>query len=130
MNTSTSRPAPRWRLVLLLLAVASLGLAVLAFHWRAPPPPDSQPPSRTVWTCHVGGHIESGPLLAGGRVYLTAGDDGLQAVRADTGGPLWGYHGSGHVDATPWMEDGRLYGGSGVSRMYRQSEAFCLDAKT
>jgi outer membrane protein assembly factor BamB len=83
-----------------------------------------------LWAYPAGGHIEFGPLVAGGRVYFGAGDDGLYALDADTGKLRWHYTGPVHVDSTPAIAADRLFASSGVSRRFRAPEAFCLEAAT
>jgi outer membrane protein assembly factor BamB len=82
------------------------------------------------WSRDFGGHIESGPVVAGPLVLLTAGDDGLHAVEAQTGRPRWAFRAAGHIDAAPVVCGDRLYGGSAVSRLYKTPEVFCLSLAT
>src|SRR5262249_10105999 len=71
------------------------------------------------WEFTTSSHTESGPCVAGGHVFVGAGDDGLYALDAATGKPAWHFNPGLHIDASPVVADGRLYVGSGVSRTYR-----------
>jgi outer membrane protein assembly factor BamB len=83
-----------------------------------------------LWHFEAGGHIESTPCVAGGRVYFGAGDDGLYCLDAATGKEVWHFQEPCHVDSSPAVVAGRLYAGSGVSLTYSHTEAFCLDSAT
>lgn len=75
---------------------------------------------RTLWTYRTRSHVESSPVIADGRVYVGAGDDGLYcfALEPDAQGNaqlLW--HASGDVyldcEASPVVYDGKVYMGLG-----------------
>jgi outer membrane protein assembly factor BamB len=85
---------------------------------------------RRLWAYRAGGHIESAPCVAGGLVCFGAGDDGVIALDAVSGKRRWHWAGGIHVDTRPAVAAGRLFAGSGVSRLYRRTEAFCLDTAT
>ena len=83
-----------------------------------------------LWAYPAGGHIEAGPHVAAGRVYFGAGDDGVYALDAGSGELCWHYTGPAHVDTSPAVAAGRLFAGGGLSRRFREPEAFCLDSRT
>ncbi len=85
---------------------------------------------RKLWQFQTGGHIESTPCVAEGRVYFASGDDGMYCLDAATGKEAWHFQGPCHVDSSPAVVAERLYAGSGVSLSYSQTEAFCLDSAT
>ena len=67
-------------------------------------------------------------MVADGRVYFSAGDDGIYCLTVD-GIEVWHYRGREqrlHIDTPVVLADGKLYGGSG----YQTTAAFCLDADT
>jgi outer membrane protein assembly factor BamB len=61
-------------------------------------------------------HTEGTPRVAGGRVYFTAGDDGLFCADAATGEKKWQLPGTAnklHIDTPPVVSGPRLFAGSG-----------------
>ncbi len=84
-----------------------------------------------VWSFATASHTESGPVVADGRVYFGAGDDGLYCLDVATGQRVWHYEGF-HVDASPVVTGGRAFAssGSGDGNRYNATELFCLDAAT
>src|SRR5207237_1183559 len=54
-----------------------------------------------LWAFPTGDHIEAGPLVAGGTVYFSAGNEGVYAADAATGTQRWNYRDDIHVDTTP-----------------------------
>lgn len=78
---------------------------------------------KSSWEFKTNGHTEAQPCVVGGRVYFSAGDDGLYCLDADNGGLKWHFEGP-HVDMCPAVVNDRIYAGSG----YSASEVFCLDA--
>lgn len=79
-----------------------------------------------VWEFRTTSHTEGMPAVADGRVYFSAGDDGLFCVDA-AGHEVWHYKGREqglHVDSAVTVANGRVYAGSG----YTTFAAFCLDA--
>lgn len=81
-----------------------------------------------VWEFRTASHTEGTPVVADGRVYFSAGDDGLYCVTTD-GIEVWHYRGREnrlHVDTPIAYANGRVYAGSG----YQTFAAFCLDAVT
>lgn len=79
-----------------------------------------------VWDFETGSHVESSPVVADGKVYFGAGDDGIYCVDAKTGKEVWHFPGL-HVDATPVVHNGRLYVGSGVGDVVKQPAIVCID---
>ena len=73
-------------------------------------------------------HVESTPVVASGKVFFGAGDDGLFCVDAATGAKLWHYHPGIHIDSTPAVVGKRVYAGSGVSLAHDLTEVFCLNS--
>src|SRR5207244_12980553 len=83
---------------------------------------------RKLWHFTVGGHIESSPCVADGRVFFGAGDDGLYCLDAVSGAKRWQLAGAHHIDSNPAVAGRWVYAGSGVSRARKTTEVFCLDA--
>lgn len=82
---------------------------------------------KSLWVAETSSHVESSPVVAVGRVYFGAGDDGVYCVDAETGKPVWHCPGL-HVDSTPLVQGGRVYVGSGVGDLVKEKAAVCLDA--
>jgi outer membrane protein assembly factor BamB len=80
------------------------------------------------WDFETAGHIESSPCVADGQVFFGSGDDGIFCLDAVTGQERWHFHGPFHVDTSACVVGGRLYAGSGLSRKYKKTEIFCLNA--
>jgi outer membrane protein assembly factor BamB len=83
---------------------------------------------RKRWDFETAGHIESSPCVTGGRVFFGSGDDGIYCLDAATGRERWHFHGPFHIDSNATVAAGRLYAGCGISRKYKNTEIFCLDA--
>jgi outer membrane protein assembly factor BamB len=83
---------------------------------------------RKHWAYPVTGHVESTPCVANGAVFFGAGDAGLVAVDAATGSKKWQFAGTWHIDSSPAVVGGRVFVGSGVSRRFKDTFLFCLDA--
>jgi outer membrane protein assembly factor BamB len=81
-----------------------------------------------LWQFETGGHIESSPCFADGKVYFGSGDDGIYCLDAVTGERRWQFQAGLHVDTSPAVVSRRLYGGSGVSRTRKNPAIFCLAA--
>jgi outer membrane protein assembly factor BamB len=83
---------------------------------------------RRLWEVRTASHTEGTPAVADGRVYFSAGDDGLYCVT--TGGEaVWHHPGREqglHVDSPVAVVGGKVYAGSG----YGTIAAFALDAAT
>ncbi len=81
-----------------------------------------------LWAKDTTSHTEGTPVVDGGRVYFSAGDDGLYCLTVD-GGEVWHYRGKEqglHIDTPVVLANGRVYAGSG----YNTYAAVCLDAVT
>jgi outer membrane protein assembly factor BamB len=83
---------------------------------------------KRLWDFAAQGHIESTPAVVEGKVYFSAGDDGIYCLDAATGNRLWQFQGPFHFDTSPAVAAGRVYAGSGVSLTHKTTAAFCLDA--
>jgi outer membrane protein assembly factor BamB len=83
---------------------------------------------KKVWEFKTTSHTESAPVVADGKVYFGAGDDGVFCLNAVDGTRVWNYPGV-HVDANPVVEKGRLYVGSGVGDKFRDTVLLCLDTE-
>lgn len=74
-------------------------------------------------------HTEGSPRVVNGKVYFSAGDDGLYCVTAAEGKPVWQFKGNEqklHIDTPPAVANGRVFAGSG----YRTLAVFALNAET
>lgn len=78
----------------------------------------------------TGSHTEGAPVVSGGKVYFTGGEDGLYCADANTGAKLWQFAGGKdkgiHIDGAPAVADGRVFIGSGLYSYV----AVALDANT
>jgi outer membrane protein assembly factor BamB/uncharacterized membrane protein YhaH (DUF805 family) len=90
------------------------------------------------WEFPTKSQIESGPTVAGGKVYFGAGNDGVYCVDALTGKQYWRYGqepGAGpifRVGASAVVADDRVYVGSGVDREHPDDcdmAVVCLQAQ-
>ncbi len=82
-----------------------------------------------IWTFTAKSHNEGPPCIAEGKVYFSAGEDGLYCLDAATGKEVWHCPGAEqklHIDTPVVVHDGKLYAGSG----YNTFAVFCLDAGT
>jgi outer membrane protein assembly factor BamB len=84
-----------------------------------------------IWEFKTAGHVESSPVVHGGRVYFGAGDDGLYCVTSDSGSLVW-HHQNLHIDATPLLHDGVVYVGSyrNDDNRHKDLRLLALDART
>jgi outer membrane protein assembly factor BamB len=81
----------------------------------------------TIWDAVTAGHIESSPVVADGKVFFGAGDDGIYCRDAATGEERWHFKEPLHIDTSPVVFGKYLYGGSGVSRTHKTTKIFCLE---
>ncbi len=82
-----------------------------------------------LWKFETKSHTEGAPVVVGGQVYFSAGDDGLYCADAETGKEVWRYQSDKqplHIDTPVTVANGRVYAGSG----YQTFAAFALDAST
>jgi len=82
-----------------------------------------------LWRFDTLSHTESSPVVAGGRVFFGAGDNGVYAADAKSGKELWNYPGL-HIDAGPLVVGKSVYVGSGVGDAFRETVLLRLDAET
>jgi len=74
-------------------------------------------------------HTEGQPRVANGKLYFSAGDDGLYCADAATGAKVWQFAGKEqklHVDGAPAVSGKRVFLGSGLYTLARVA----LDADT
>ncbi|MGL4550140.1 MAG: PQQ-binding-like beta-propeller repeat protein, partial [Gemmataceae bacterium] len=76
----------------------------------------------------TGSHTEATPVVAGGRVYQGAGDDGLYCLDGKLA-KVWNFPGF-HIDAGPAVEGDGVFVGSGVGDAFKETAIFRLDAAT
>lgn len=94
--------------------VFCLGLADMKPQWPAPAMTTS--------------HTEGSPRVVNGKVYFSAGDDGVYCVNESDGKAVWHMPGSEqklHVDTPPAVAGNRVFAGSG----YNTLAIFALDAE-
>jgi outer membrane protein assembly factor BamB len=75
----------------------------------------------TLWAHRTRSHVESSPVIADGRVYIGAGDDGYYCLRIEpdaSGSAVVEWHLSGEnyrdAETSPSVADGRVFFGLGV----------------
>ena len=74
-------------------------------------------------------HTEATPVVAGGGIYVGAGDDGLYRLDLKTLKKEWNFPGH-HIDTGPVVVGGAAYGGAGVGDFHKDPALFRLDART
>ena len=84
---------------------------------------------KRLWEFQTSSHTESTPWLAGSRLYIGAGDDGLYCLDAGSGSAVWNFPGF-HIDAPPVVVGDRVYVGCGIGDTHKETALFCLDAAT
>jgi outer membrane protein assembly factor BamB len=83
---------------------------------------------KTLWTFRTQSHVECAPVIADGRVYVGAGDDGYYCLDLATGKQVWHAPGEKYPDAETALavHGGKVYAGLGMG-----GAALCvLDAAT
>jgi outer membrane protein assembly factor BamB len=95
---------------------------------------------KLLWDFQTASQTEASPCVAGGKVFIGAGNDGLYALDAASGKKLWQYPIQQdpaavlRFGASPAVADHHLYVGSGVDRNHPeapgQTAVMCLDADT
>jgi outer membrane protein assembly factor BamB len=91
---------------------------------------------KQLWTFATQSHTEATPVVASGKVFFGAGDDGLYCVDAGTGKKCWQFTGSDklhlHIDSTPAVAGNRVFCGSGCDEDFGDGDPaiFSLDADT
>ena len=87
-----------------------------------------QAKGEVLWTFQTRSHVECSPVIADGRVFIGAGDDGYYCLDLATGREVWHKPGEGYLDAETSLavHDGKVYAGLGLG-----GRALCvLDAET
>jgi outer membrane protein assembly factor BamB len=94
---------------------------------------DREKNGATLWSYRTRSHVESSPVIADGRVYIGAGDDGYYCFRLDpdqSGAAVVEWHLSGEnyrdAETSPAVADGRVFFGLGVGG----HALVCADAAT
>jgi outer membrane protein assembly factor BamB len=91
---------------------------------------------KPVWEFPTGSHTESTPVVADGKVYFGAGDDGVYCLDAASGKKVWQFTGPAkvhlHVDSTPAVVGKCVYISSGVDEDTGLGDAAvcCVEAET
>jgi outer membrane protein assembly factor BamB len=91
---------------------------------------------KQVWEFPTTSHTESTPVVANGKVYFGAGDDGVYCLDAATGKKLWQYTGPAkfhlHVDSTPAVAGKYVYISSGIDEDTGLGDpaVCCVEAET
>src|SRR5207253_6908002 len=91
---------------------------------------------KKLWSFAAKSHTEATPVVADGKVYFGAGDDGIYCLDAVNGKRIWQFTGPDklhlHVDSTPALAGKRLYCGSGIDEDtgHGDPSIFCVDADT
>jgi len=83
---------------------------------------------KVLWTFRTRSHVECSPVIADGRVFIGAGDDGHYCLDLESGEEIWHKDGAQYPDAETSLavHDGRAYAGLGLG-----GTALCvLDAAT
>ncbi|MCI0460878.1 MAG: PQQ-binding-like beta-propeller repeat protein [Gemmataceae bacterium] len=92
---------------------------------------------KKIWDFPTGSHTEGTPVVVGGRVYFSAGDDGVYCCDALKGEKVWQFpdveRGKTlrlHVDMTPAVVGKRVYFGGGIDEETGEGDGVivCLDA--
>ena len=73
---------------------------------------------KTVWSTQLGALIESPPVVADGRVYMTDLAGNVRALDADSGKVLWTFHASGAIKHGPALDNGHVFFGDYAGVMY------------
>lgn len=94
---------------------------------------DREREGKVLWTYTTKSHVESSPAIAGGRVFIGAGDDGYYCFRLEPdakGQPVVEWHLAGEryrdAETSPAVGDGRVFFGLGVAGQ----ALVCADAAT
>jgi outer membrane protein assembly factor BamB len=94
---------------------------------------------KKLWEFATASHTEATPIVANGRVYFGAGDDGLYCLDAVKGTKIWQFPGPErikklrlHVDSRPAVVGKRVYVGGGIDEDTGECDPAiaCLDADT
>ena len=78
-----------------------------------------------IWSFRTASHVESTPFITQGRLYFSAGADGIYCLDALAGEEIWHFP-AVHADISPLAKDGKVYFGTG----YGQYKMYAVDAQT
>jgi outer membrane protein assembly factor BamB len=71
-----------------------------------------------VWNFTTGGHVQSAPALADGKVYAGSWNHKVYCLDAATGAFIWSYTGGAHFVSSPAVANGVVYIGSIDRKVY------------
>ena len=78
-----------------------------------------------IWSFPTASHVESTPYISQGKLYFTAGADGVYCIDALEGQQIWHYKDI-HADMSPVVHKGKVYFGTG----YGDYKIIAVDANT
>ena len=78
-----------------------------------------------IWSFETASHVESTPFISQGKLYFTAGADGIYCIDALEGEEIWHFK-NVHADMSPVLHNGKLYFGTG----YGNYRIYAVDAQT
>ena len=78
-----------------------------------------------IWSFQTTSHVESTPFIRQGKLYFTAGADGVYCIDALEGQEIWHYP-AVHADMSPVVHKGKVYFGTG----YGDYRIYAVDAQT
>ena len=78
-----------------------------------------------IWSFQTTSHVESTPFINQGKLYFTAGADGVYCIDALEGQEIWHYP-AVHADMSPVMHKDKVYFGTG----YGDYRIYAVDAQT
>lgn len=78
-----------------------------------------------IWSFQTTSHVESTPFISQGKLYFTAGADGVYCIDALEGEQIWHYP-AVHADMSPVMHKDKVYFGTG----YGDYKIYAVDAQT
>ena len=78
-----------------------------------------------IWSFQTTSHVESTPFISQGKLYFTAGADGVYCIDALEGEQIWHYP-EVHADMSPVMHKGKVYFGTG----YGEYRIYAVAAQT
>ena len=78
-----------------------------------------------IWSFKTASHVESTPFISLGKLYFTAGADGVYCIDALEGQEIWHYPNI-HADMSPVVHNGKAYFGTG----YGEYQILAVDAET
>lgn len=78
-----------------------------------------------IWSFKTASHVESTPFISQGKLYFTAGSDGVYCIDALEGQEIWHYE-DVHADMSPVFHSDKVYFGTG----YGDYRIYAVDAQT